>query len=81
MGPVPTDEQEVIFALMEMVGQHCTVNNSDTQLDSMCLSANANAMQVLAQRGLITITHERGRRIIGKWTRLSDATSEEKEIQ
>ena len=62
------DEWDVDVLLEDMVNQHCTVENKgQTYLDSMALSANADAMRLLAKHNRIVITSEYGRRVIAKW--------------
>ena len=48
-----------------MVAQHCFC--SDGELESMSLSANAEAMRLLAEMGRMEIIQEHGRRVIGKF--------------
>lgn len=57
------DVSECLDLLMEMVAQHC---NCEDGLDSMSLSANAGAMRFLARFGLLTISCDGGRRVLGK---------------
>lgn len=71
---------EIIAAL---VAQHCSVNhlnfiNGDPQveLDSMAISANADAMRELAAQGRIEIISEHGRRILAKWRRPKSTQNE-----
>jgi hypothetical protein len=61
--------EELLEALEEMVRQHCTVFTTDlsSYLDSMALSANADAMRLLEKHNIIIIEKEYGRRIIAKW--------------
>ena len=62
------DEWDVDGLLEDMVNQHCTVENKgQTYLDSMALSANADAMRYLASKGKLKITNEHGRRVIAEW--------------
>lgn len=59
---------ELLDALGDMVHQHCTVqNNKGSVLDSMALSANADAMRLLAKYNRIAIDSQCGRRIIAHW--------------
>jgi len=51
--------------LEDMVNQHCSTDGKN--LDSMGLSANADAMRYLAEKKRITIIKEYGRRIIATW--------------
>jgi len=57
-------------ALMDMVAQHCYVEKSrgiDFDLESNCLSANADALRLLGELGEIEID-DRGMRVVyGKW--------------
>ena len=57
--------EEMLEALEDMVNQHCSIENGE--LDSMALSANADAMRLLAKHNRIVITSEYGRRVIAKW--------------
>ena len=63
---------ELTDALMDMVSQHCSVlrykkKSSPYVLDSMCISANANAIRLLARMGKIEIIVSQTKRVIGKW--------------
>jgi len=63
---------DVIEALIDMVQQHCLIQDhkhgEDVDvLDSMALSANADAMRLLARLGKLVIKNEYGRRVIGHW--------------
>lgn len=60
---------ELLEALEDMVNQHCTVNTDvgPSYLDSMALSANADAMRLLAKHNRIVIKNEYGRRVIANW--------------
>jgi len=52
-------------ALLDMVWQHC--HTEDGELDSMCLSANAEAMLLLIRDGvLVESTEGYGRRVFAK---------------
>ena len=59
--------EELLEALEDMVNQHCSVTEKESYLDSMALSANANAMRILAKHKRITIKNEYGRRVIANW--------------
>lgn len=61
-------EKELLNALEDMVNQACGISHSDA-LDSMALTAYANAMRLLAEYGRIKIKREYGRRVIGKWVK------------
>jgi hypothetical protein len=63
---VTTERDALRDALMEAVQQACY--HKDGEVDSMALSAYADALRLLATAGLFTITHEVGRRVIGRWT-------------
>jgi hypothetical protein len=52
--------------LEDMVAQNCTM--SDRTLDSCALSSHAGSMRLLADLGKIEITHDQGRRVLGRWT-------------
>jgi hypothetical protein len=56
---------EAIDELADQVAQNCTM--ADRSLDSCALSSHASAMRLLAELGRIEITHDVGRRVIGKW--------------
>ena len=59
---------DLLDALAYMVRQHCEghVNiGSDGKCDSMALSANVDAMRLLAAEGRFVIESEYGRRVIG----------------
>ena len=58
------NEKELLNALDSMVNQHC--RQSEGELDSIALSANAYAMRLLEEYGRIEITAESGRRVIAK---------------
>ncbi len=58
-------EQDIIELNREIVSQNCTCSDG---LDGMAISTNAEAMRFLADKGIITIEKEYGRRVIGKWT-------------
>jgi hypothetical protein len=63
-------EEELLEALEDMVNQHCTTTNTKGEiphLDSMALSANADAMRILAKHNKIVIESQYGRRIIARW--------------
>lgn len=57
--------ESLIETLVDVVSQACTVEGGE--LDSMALSAYADAMRALAAAGKIEITAEYGRRVIGRW--------------
>lgn len=59
-------EKELLDALEDVVNQACLF---DDILDSGALTANANAMRLLADYGRIKIKRECGRRVIGKWVK------------
>jgi hypothetical protein len=54
--------------LKDMVAQNCTM--SDRTLDSCALSSHAGSMRLLADLGKIEITHDQGRRVLGRWKSL-----------
>lgn len=61
---------DIVEALIDMVQQHCLMNiegDSITYLDSMGLSANADAMRLLARMGKMEVKQEYGKRVIGCW--------------
>lgn len=57
-----TPEDWVFSALLDMVWQHCG-SALDDKLDSYAISANATAMRLLADAGLIQIESEFSRRV------------------
>jgi len=57
---------DALDALEAMVIQHCYTTDDD-KLDSMALSANAEAMLVLADEGRLVIESDYGRRVIAHW--------------
>ena len=63
--------KELLEALIDMVNQHCYLRGED-KLDSMALTANAGAMRLLAELGVVEIEDEYGRRVIGKFKGGSD---------
>ena len=64
--PDPTvTREDVIEALADVVGQSCQVGD---QLDSMALSAYADALHLLARLGMVKIEMVTGRRVIAHWT-------------
>ena len=59
-------ENRILFNIVhKLVAQFCT--HADSTLDSMEISANADAMRLLAKAGRIELTVDVGRRVIGKW--------------
>ena len=56
---------EMEDVLVDVVNQACMCESG--KLDSMCLSAYADAMRLLAQRGRLLIEKEYGRGVIGTW--------------
>ncbi len=58
-------EVDIVELNQEIVSQNCTCQ--DGTLDSMAISTNAQAMRFLAEKGLLVIEKEFGRRVIGKW--------------
>lgn len=58
---------EAIDLLCEMVGQHCYLDGSKFDVESGCLSANANAMRFLGKIGKLKLD-DRGMRVVfGNW--------------
>ena len=57
-------EERLIEALLDSIVQACT--NTDGDLDSLALTAYADAMSLLAELGKIEILSEIGRRVIGR---------------
>ena len=71
--PMPAAEKELEDALMDVIQQACWRDDvTPPSLDSMALSANADAMRLLARRGRLVIEKEYGRRVIGKWKEADD---------
>ena len=58
-----SDFEEIV---MDTVHQAC-YTSADDKVDSMAISAYANALRVLAERGKFVIEQEHGRRVIGRW--------------
>jgi len=58
---IVTGEDELAAALLRMVLQHC--RTAGDTLDSGALTANAEAMKILADDGLIRIDEEFGRHV------------------
>jgi len=52
-------------ALVDMTAQHC--GTEDAKLNAHGLSANRDAMRLLADLGLVKITGGEGRGITGEW--------------
>ena len=72
--PDPRDAEiaRLRAALIDMVSQHCEVdsdNNGPIYLDSWALSANAEAIELLADCGVVSIERSAGRRVIVVWKR------------
>jgi len=65
---IAKERDELLDALCDLVDQHCTYDNADG-LDSMALSADADALRLLAKHGRVTITSEHGRRVLGRWVK------------
>lgn len=66
-----TEAEDLLLEhLIDVVNQACgTVTyDRETILDSMAISAYADAMRVLAKYERLTIDEEYGRRVIGHWT-------------
>ena len=53
--------RDLLASLRGMVEQHCLIK--DGVIDSMCLSANAEAMETLERFGVIRITRATGRAV------------------
>lgn len=64
-----------IEIITDEVAQSCTVNG---KLDSCGISARAHSMRMLASLGKLTVTMDRGRRVIGHWN-TEVITSEDKD--
>jgi len=62
-------KEEIIELNKEIVSQNCAMQ--DGSLDSMAITTNALAMRFLAEKGIIIIEKEYGRRVIGRWAEQS----------
>lgn len=62
---VKVSRADLIDALLDCVNQSC--RQPDGTLDSMALTAYADALRVLAALGEVTIVAEHGRRVIAKF--------------
>ena len=62
-------ENELIEALADMVLEHCSfdIGKPEDGMDSFGLSANANALRVLAKAGKVEINFEHGRNVSARW--------------
>lgn len=56
------EREQLRDALLDVVWQAC--GSGEGRLDSMALSAYANALRLLAEHGLVTIDDEYGRRVL-----------------
>ncbi|MGB0970372.1 MAG: hypothetical protein ACPGVG_05345 [Mycobacterium sp.] len=65
--------RELEETLVGMVDQHCWVSTSGV-IDSMAISANADALHLLSKLGRFEITKSFGRRVIGTWKDAEDTT-------
>lgn len=65
MSGVKVTRGDLIEALLDCVNQSC--RQSDGTLDSMCISAYADALRILALLGEVVIVAEHGRRVIAKY--------------
>ena len=59
-------EKELLEGLRDMVRQHC-YHDEKGRYDSGALSANADALELLAKHGLFEIESSRGRMVIGRF--------------
>lgn len=66
------DLAEALDDLEDIVNQVC---HGPAELDSMALSAYADAMRRLASHQRLVITHEYGRRVIGHWPSAHSAST------
>ena len=64
--------EDELRVVVDMVAQHCG-GGIGGALDSGGLSANAEAMRLLAHHGLLLIEVDGGRRVIAKWTPVGEA--------
>lgn len=54
--------------ICDLVAQGCTcTENGKTILDSMAISTYADALRYLAEKGIVKIIDEHGRRVIAEW--------------
>jgi hypothetical protein len=58
------DQIDILNNLADVIDQACC---RDGVIDSCALGAYADAMRLLAENGIIVITHDKGRRVIGYW--------------
>jgi hypothetical protein len=58
--------EELLETLVEVVNQTCT--DDDGSVSSLCLSAYADAIELLARLGRVEITQRAGRGVKGRWT-------------
>ncbi len=63
------ERDRLMEALIGMVDQHCPSSTSGV-IDSYAISANADALHLLAGSGHFAIQKSFGRRVIGKWATL-----------
>lgn len=62
-----TSEEKLVDLLADMVAQHCRDGEAGV-VNSMCISANADAIEELVQRGiLIALSPRVGRAIVAKF--------------
>lgn len=77
-----TQNAELLETLADVINQACSnprtrwfdangalVEGPEEELDSMALSAYADAMRLLADHGRLVIIDQAGRRVIAKWVR------------
>ena len=77
-GKLEKANAQLLYALQSMCYQHCDTRKADKDYngqvagslvtDSEALSANATALQVLAEHGRFRIVAEGGRMVIGYWS-------------
>lgn len=68
LGKAYEEIEKLLDALEDITSQACFMGN-DKPWDSMALSANAHAMRVLSDHGILEITKEVGRRVIANYIR------------
>lgn len=62
------EKQNLINCIAHLVGQHCSSSLDPSQgLDSMAIEANAQAMRLLRDYGILDIKVDDGRRVMGKF--------------
>lgn len=60
------DRRNIVAMMADVVGQACPAYGDDGVIDSMSLSAYADAIRFLAEEGVLNIDAECGRRVIAR---------------